>query len=577
MHKKVIGIALASGITVSLMTLASEERHLASLSVQTTEVETESDKPLYEQVLDNLINRPAVIPVLPDVHPVHTVYNEEAIIPPQCYTRTEGKHNPCYVCHQNAIPNRENVMNDFELQVAYSFSDTGLTNHWSNLFEDRSKRVEEISDQEIIDWTNQDNYSALAGRLNASKFNGWVPDLNNLQLAAEAFDEHGFAKDGSHWVAFIYKPLPSTFWPTNGSTDDVMIRLSKPYRSSKSGNYSRDIYLANLAILEATIKGLDTITTLPIDENAIGEDLDGNGKLEITTIISAVDHYVGAADGHRTYRHEYPQDTEFLHTVRYVGVDEEGNIGVSTRMKEVRYMRKWQRYSKSVYARQYQLEAFEKEAGNLPRYHYLGHNGLDNKFGWSIHGFIEDKSGNLRENTYEENMFCMGCHTSIGATIDKTFSFARKIDGAEGWGYINLKDMPDAPNKGESKGEILTYFERVGGGDEFRSNMEMYERWFNKDKSVNYSKVLAANDVYELITPSRERALRLNKAYKVIVEDQDFIFGRDATAEPPINVYDQVDNEKSPTLPLEHTYQWDIRLEWPKPARLSTITEPPSM
>ena len=539
---------------------AGDVEHVAAVSQPPGD---EADVPLHLQVIESLRSSSSVIPGIPDVHPVHTVFNREAIIPPQCYTRTEGKHNPCYVCHQAPVEGRENVMNDFGLQAAYSFSDAGLTNHWSNLFEDRSERVAAISDAEILEWINTDNYSALDGRLAESEFDGWAPDLKNLHMAAAAFDEHGFAKDGSHWVAFNYKPLPSTFWPTNGSTDDVMIRLPEIYRSDEDGNYSLDVYRANLAILEATIKGLDSITSLPVDERVLQRDLDKDGKLGVTTDIRDIKFYTGQASKLASFRHMYPAGTEFLHTVRYVGVDEAGNVSVSTRMKEVRYMRKWRSYGKRVYARQYQLEEFEKEAGNLPRYHYLGHNGLDNKFGWSIHGFIEGRDGELRENTFEENMFCMGCHTSIGSTIDKTFSFARKIDGAQGWGYIDLRGMPDAPNHGESKGEILTYFERVGGGDEFRSNEEMLQRWFKADRtSVDHAKVSAAADVYQLITPSRERALELNKAYRVIVEDQDFIFGRDATIKSPINVYDEVDNEKSPTLPAENIYQWDIRLDW---------------
>ena len=33
---------------------------------------------------------------------------------------------------------------------------------------------------------------------------------------------------------------------------------------------------------------------------------------------------------------------------------------------------------------------------------------------------------------------------------------------------------------GEIDGEFLTYLERVGGGDEFRQNEEMIERWFKR-------------------------------------------------------------------------------------------------
>lgn len=518
----------------------------------------------YLQITESLRTGTDVIPQVPsEVHPVNTVYNREAIVPPQCYTRTEGHYNPCYVCHQDAIPTRENVMNDGELQVAYSFSDLGMTNHWKNLHEDRTERIQAISDQAIQDYINEENYSDLAPRLQEAGFKGWIPDLQSLENGAAAFDKHGFALDGSGWVAYNYKPFPSTFWPTNGSTDDVMIRLPKAYRSTKSGVYSENIYRANLAILESRIKGLDQIECLPVDESPLGVDLNGDGALGTIHRITKLDAYVGAAEGYFIDTFLYPEGTEFMHTVRYVGVDDAGNIGIPKRMKEVRYMKKWRAYPKAVYARQYQLEAFEKEAGNLPGYMNLGHYGLDNGNGWSIQGFIEGSDGRLRANTFEENLFCMGCHNTIGTTIDKTFSFARKVDGAEGWSYINLRGMPDAPSMGEDQGEILTYLQRVGGGSEFRNNEEMRQRWFNEDGSVNVEKVKAAKDVYALITPSKERALKLNKAYKLIVEDQDYIYGRDAVVSPPENVHEFIDNVNAETLPEDRTFPYDIRLDWP--------------
>ena len=231
-------------------------------------------------------------------------------------------------------------------------------------------------------------------------------------------------------------------------------------------------------------------------------------------------------------------------------------------MKEVRYMKKWQFYAKGTLAREYELENINKERGLLPGYMHLRDHGLDNGFGWSIQGFIEGVDGELRIASFEENLFCMGCHTSIGATIDKTFSFPRKVDGAEGWKYINLKGMPDAPNIGEEVGEIATYLSRVGGGGEFRSNTEMVDRWFNADGTLNRSKLAAAQDVYDLITPSRTRALELNKAYRTIVAEQDYALGRDATVVAPVNVYKQVDMETAPVLAPDKFFQWDIRLNW---------------
>lgn len=532
----------------------------------------ESERPYYLELLQFLREGDSVRPRTPPVHPVSTVYNREAPVPPQCYTRTEGNYNPCYVCHQDQIPGRENVMNDADLQQAYSFSDLGMTNHWKNLFQDRTERIAGISDEEISAYISQDNYSELATRLRDVGFKGWIPDLKNLPEGRDAFDASGFAKDGSQWVAFNYKPFPSSFWPCNGSTDDVMIRLPETFRTDKSGVFSLDIYKVNLAIVEAKIKGMYEIECLPVDERMIGRDLNGDSKLTVVEQITKCDSFVGAAESKYPDTHIYPDGTEFLHTVRYVRVSKNGEIGVSRRMKEVRYMRKWRGYSKPFYARRYQLEAFDKEAGNLPGYQNIGDHGLDNGIGWAVQGFIEDRRGRLRVSTFEENLFCMGCHNSLGSTIDKTFSFPRKVDGAKGWGYINLKGMPDAPSKGEQLGEIATYLERVGGGSEFRNNDEMAARWFKPDGTVNHAKLANARDVYELITPSPERALLMNKAYKTIVEDQTYIFGRDAVISPPTNVYTFIDNEKTPTLPESKIYQYDILLDWSKPRQSRSIS-----
>jgi len=522
---------------------------------------TDGSLPLYLQALALLRTSDSVIPPTLDVHPVSATYNREAVIPPQCYTRTEGVHNPCYVCHQNQRSGGENTMNDADLQVAYTFSDVGTTNHWLNLFENRSARVAAIGDEEILAWIDGDNYSELAGRLEAAGFDGYVPDLAGLEQGAAAFDADGFARDGSGWVAFNYKPLPSTFWPTNGSTDDVMIRLPEAFRRAANGTPSRDAYRANLAILEANVKGLATIEARPIDEAVVGADLDGDGVVGTATRLARISRFVGGASDHLLLSPLYPQGTEFLHTVRYVGIGADGTVGVSRRMKEVRYMRKSSIVPLAQLAELYREEQYAKEAGYLPGYINRWQQGLDNEMGWLVQGFIEDRNGRLRVQTYEETLFCMGCHTSLGATIDKTFAFPRKVDGAAGWGYIELRNMPDAPNVGETLGEIATYLERVGGGSEFRNNDEMVERWFAADGTLDRVRVAAA-DVYELIAPSRGRALALNKAYRTIVADQDYVFGRDAVIVPPSNVYDEVDPETAPTLGADRFFEWDIRLDW---------------
>jgi hypothetical protein len=498
------------------------------------------------------------------------VYNAESVIPPQCYTKTDGSNNPCYACHQSYKHDekRPNTMNDGGLQGEYEFSELGTTNHWKNLFVDRRELIKDLSDDYIKQWIKQDNYSAFIDRFSKDpNWKGEITPIKNLAEPSQAFDELGMAKDGSHWVAFNYKPFPSTFWPTNGSTGDAMIRLPQAFRQ-KDKVFSPDVYFANLGLLEMAFKETNEMTIPPVSELIIGEDIDGDGKLSAEThLIKRRTHYVGDAAPQTLAHLLYPQDTEFLHTVRYIGVNDDGSIYNAQRMKEVRYMKKHSFKSKAELASEYYLEAKEKNFENLPQVHLLGDNGVNSNMGWTLNAYIEDVNGELRQQHGQELAFCSGCHKTIGATYDQTFSFPRKVAGAKGWGYINLKSQQDVPNKGENQGEFLTYFQRVGGGDEFRQNTEMLTRWFKPNGDVDLNKVAKAESVYDLITPSSRRALDLNKAYLTIVKEQSYIFGRDATITAAKNVLQQIDEDQAP-LNKEHRYQWDMRLDWRK--RLST-------
>lgn len=500
-----------------------------------------------------------------------TLVNREAVLPSMCYTKHDERHNPCYVCHQDAIKDgRANVMNDGFLQNEYLFSDFGMTNHWTNLFKDRTSEIAKISDQEIESYVDTENYSKLKELLESNHFSGYIPDIDNYHLGADAFTKDGFAKDGSGWVAFNYKPLPSTFWPVNGSTDDVLIRLHKNYRQAKDGNFSVTVYKFNLAILEAAIKNLDSITVDNLDEKIIGLDLNGDGILGIVKSINRPAYYVGKASYMKVEAFLYPRYTEFLHTVRYIGSAENGDIYNAPRMKELRYMIKARSYqddsaplTKYQLALTYDAEWQEKYKGDEPFYSSMLERGLYNPMGWWVQGFIEDEDGNLRPQTYEETFHCMGCHTTLGSTIDQVFSFARKIDGANGWGYINLKNMIDTPNKGEKEGEILTYFKRVGGGNEFRIENDINSKFF-PGGILDEAKVKSAKNIYELITPTRASALKMNKAYRSLVKSQDFIHGREGNSEAVKNVYRKI-TESTPALPSDKKYNWDMRLDWKRP------------
>lgn len=492
------------------------------------------------------------------------IYNGESVIPPQCYTKTNGENNPCYACHQSYSDdkNRPNVMGDGSLQGDYEFSELGVKNHWKNLFVDRRPLIKEISDSQIIQWINQDNYSSFIERQKNDKdWRGEITPIKDLAFPEKAFDELGRARDGSHWVAFNYKPFPSTFWPTNGSTGDAMIRLAEEFRQVQ-GQFSEDIYFANLGLVELTMKQIDSVSIPAVSELAIGEDINGDNKLtkSVTHVVKR-SHYLGDAKDIALAYMLYPQNTEFLHTVRYIGVDENGDIYNAPRMKEVRYMKKHNFKSKQSLSTAYYREAKEKHFEKLPQTRFIGDKGFNNNFGWTINAYIENQEGELRQQHSQELAFCNGCHKSVGSTFDQTFSFPRKVEGAKGWGYINLANQTDVPNLGEQQGEFLTYLDRVGGGDEFRQNKEMLARWFTADGEVDTAKVTSVKSLYELITPSARRALDLNKAYTTIVKEQSYLFGRDATLTEATNVLEFVDDSQTPLKP-EHRFQWDMRLDW---------------
>lgn len=493
--------------------------------------------------------------------------NQEAPIPPQCYTRTEGKHNPCYTCHQaydrdKTHQPRMNQLDDGGLQGDYLFSDEGMSNHWQNLFIDRREWLSKISDAQIIEYINQDNYSTLPTALASSGWQGFIPDLQHYADANAAFLPTGVARDGSGWVAFNYKPFPGTFWPTNGSTDDVVIRLPKKFREL-GGAENTEVYFINLSLLEAAIKQLDHINIPPSNEIALGIDLDGDGALKNnTSILVKRERYIGDAENITVAAQQYPEGTEFMHSVRYVGVTEDGDIYIPPRMKELRYMQKIMELPPYAISSQYARERKEKRLDQLPSFIDHASRGMENGYGWLVQGFIEDYDGNLRPQSHEETFACMGCHAAVGVTIDQTFSFARKVTGTKGWKYIDLKGMPDAANISEPCGEIRNYLQRAGGGSEFRENDEMLARWYKDDGTLDDAKISGA-DVYSLITPSKARALSLNKAYTQIVRQQSYIYGRDANWQAGQNIFKEVDDNIPPLMPKNRFYQWDIRLDWP--------------
>ncbi len=427
----------------------------------------------------------------------------------------------------------------------------------------------------------QDNYAPLVAALAGRKdYPGYVPDLD----FGKGFDDEGFAKDGSGWRAVRYKPFPGTFWPTNGSADDTLIRLPAAFRVDAAGKPSREIYKTNFAIVEASLCGdpyqrdTDLVREIePIDETAAGVDLDHDGKLgRAMRIVGLPAHYVGGAAAVATSRRLYPAGTEFLHTVRYLDPDSAGLA--SARMKEVRYAKKVKNLTPQELVPVFKAAKDDDNPNVEPKppvYEGSALEGFVNDFGWRYQAFIEDARGRLRVQTHEEHQFCMGCHSDTGVTADQSFAFPRKVPGADGWKPQDLRGLKDVPQAHHAEPEVLTYFRRVQGGDELRGNDELISRFFGKDGAPNSAEVLRAapggdRDLAWLLAPSRERAIALDKAYLVTVREQSFTNGRDAAVAPAKNVWTTI-AEKGTGLDKTGKVYKDGRLHldwnWKPPAR----------
>ena len=384
------------------------------------------------------------------------------------------------------------------------------------------------------------------------------------------FDDEGFDKDkhGTYtgWRAFRYYPFLGTFWPTNGSIDDVLIRLDTPFRQNKDRIVDKEVYKLNLAIVEALVKQKEIALDIAMDEKFYAVDLNQNGKIDrAITVSPMIKSYVGLA---KRYLDEekvhlaaglFPENTEFLHSVRYLDWDDKKDqIALSARMKELRYAKKytWKTYAEIQRTAQSELwesQALDSNEAQIALFRGNYEEGLNNNIGWVYQGFIEDRKGKLRPQTHEETIACMGCHSHLGATSDSTFAFARKFEGTNkdkkeyGWNHWSQKGLNgiqeprvEYKNYGEQY-EYSFYLQNNHSGNEFRNNDEVKSKFFEDNGSVKQEMIEALHDdVTELLFPSKARALDLNKGYKVMVGEQSYIYGRDANVKAMENVYREV-------------------------------------
>ncbi|MBD3611240.1 MAG: hypothetical protein HUJ13_02270 [Hydrogenovibrio crunogenus] len=495
--------------------------------------------------------------------------NKAAYIPAQCYTKTRSKrgqvHNPCFSCH--TVGKEPNYIDDSAFQMAYDFRTYSRTNRWRNLFKDRSAAVKAISDEDILKYVQSSNYFDAEGNIRLAflennvpsewdvnqnkRWDGYVPDCF-FNFDSEGFDVTPEGHD-SGWRAFAYSPFLGTFWPTNGSADDVLIRLPESMRQTEAGLYSRIVYRLNLAIVEAMImrKNIAIPTT---DESVYQVDLNRNGVLDMAKEVvyrwaptkGQYMSYVGKAKQLQKKGRIhlaaglYPEGTEFLHTVRYLNVNSDQKIELAPRVKELRYSYKqsWNNYSQLNSAAMGEVIEGDQFPDRLRTITGNSETGVINGLGWVYQGFIEDKAGHLRPQTYEESVSCIGCHSGLSVTTDSSFAFARKLEGSNfqaGWFHWSQKGLSGLkePQWKDGRWEYTQYLLENHSGNEFRNNEEVKNKFFDSKGILKPAEVETLHhNIAHLLEPSTERALTLNKAYKVIVEEQSYIYGREPHVHP---------------------------------------------
>jgi len=552
-----------------------------------------ADPSSLRRIMSALASKPATRAVVaPGVlrAPPPRLINRIAYIPPACFTMTRGDagtkaHNPCYVCHTRSQP--PNFIDDDELQRTLTLPALAGDNPWTNLFDPLVTHAPRVPDPELLAYVRQSNYVADGKRLLLADALAAVPpawDLNGNGTwdgykpdVGFDFDDRGFDHLGGRatgWRAFAYYPFPGTFFPTNGSADDVLIRLDTALQQDRQGTFDRTTYEVNLAIVEALVTRAD-VAIDPVDEAALGVDLDLDGQLGRTARVVFDEGASGASRMHYVGRARederkgllpiapglFPVGTEFFHTVRYLDVDAAGAVVMAPRMKEVRYAKKlhWASYEAArASARREAREQSEASSGTheVP---WQAERGVYTH-GWVYQGFIEAADGSLRPQSYEETASCEGCHGGIGATSDSVFSFARKLGAsspARGWFHWSQHDLKGIPEPKQTDGryEYSTYLGEAGGGDELRENQEVLDRFFDDHRELRPGALSRLHDdISYLLLPSGERALALDRAYLAVVRTQAFDKGRDAVLAPARNVFAHVPLGQSTGIlqPINH-------------------------
>lgn len=430
-------------------------------------------------------------------------YNEDSAIPVQCWIETSyGTQNACKYCHTNYLAGIKHG-NNFPIaedQILYSFPSPNLNKvNWRNVIypqeiiqrlKEENIKIPEPDDPENFEYVRTDNWRGAYTKARPGSDDSWnnlanrdsdfqlFPALNpdNLFPYSEEnptngglhgyVDQEGFIrnKKGVHtgWRAVNFFPY-AIFTPFTGSVSGIYIRLPEEFMT-QGGKIDIEIYKNNLDLLEKNIKNAEMDSAF----------------------------YYGDAAKIKVQKGFYPVGTEFAHPLHYVDLNADGEKGHdldgvkgtrdidyefpgtrAKRVKEIRYMYKWKEVTLEDIG-----ESEEGESEEIPQVIGKEWKGwIDNDAGWILAAYIEDRKGELRPQTTEELLQCLGCHSSVGNTVDAVWSFQRKLPGKIGWQEMNYgfykksephkTSLQDFYNENAGMGELEYFYYTVVGADLF--------------------------------------------------------------------------------------------------------------
>ncbi len=398
------------------------------------------------------------------------------------------------------------------------------------------------------------------------RWGGYVPDV------WFRFDDAGFdlRPDGSRsgWRAFAYAPFPGTFFPTNGSADDVLVRLDPILRQAADGRPDDAVYAVNLAIVESLIKRADVVlprrrTNGLSGSISISTARSGRLRASPSTAATAAGstrmRYVGRKRGDERELPIapglFPVGTEFLHSVRYLDVTPDvAGVVMAPRMKgaALREEVRWLGYAAlRGHAAAETVAQNDARDGTIQIFRRVrARSCARERSGVDLSGVHRRRQRSApsadvrrecalrwvprRHRRHDRRQLLLRAKARRRVVERRQERDRRLVSLVEA-------QAPWAPGAAPAGRDVRVH--ALPGRERrrrraARENAEVRERFFDARGALRPDAVARLHtDVATLLLPSASRAVALDRAYMATVEEQSFTKGRDAIVAPAVNAY----------------------------------------